>query len=371
MEPFDASKTNLNSLSRESLIKWLQWNDPNGVYSDADSIDEGMEPLTKDEAIELIKSQSMGGTKSSNRSRKKPKNMKLKKGSKAAKDYMAKIRKMKGSSKVGATSKKISKETALKKALQMGVDFNKDFHAQSFGRELLELAKESGYKKSPSSTSSTGRAFFYNLQKLYDKGGINGYEGTTRRGGKTSVNYTNNSYKALAKKTAKKTARKKVSGIGRRPDGVIRKGAKTSVVYMNGVNRHTDTKSHNVNIRVLSGVKHKKLNVVSGLPSYKDPDAAREIELYADNNSQLYFSRKLPILKNLQKKFKKGQYNIEKSAKLWRYYIDDAMQRYQKEFGTRGGKWHQLLTTHDRQLLAMEYAENTLAEFELGNFVND
>jgi hypothetical protein len=96
---------------------------------------------------------------------------------------------------------------------------------------------------------------------------------------------------------------------------------------------------------------------------------AREIELYADNNSQLYFSRKVPILKNLQKKFQKGTYDIEKSAKLWRYYIDDAMQRYQKEFGTRGGKWHQLLTTHDRQLLALEYAENTLAEFEMGNFI--
>ncbi len=63
---------------------------------------------------------------------------------------------------------KISKEDALEKAIEMGVDFNKDFHAQSVGNELAELAKESGYKKSPSSSGSTGRAFFNHLKKIYD-----------------------------------------------------------------------------------------------------------------------------------------------------------------------------------------------------------
>ena len=116
---------------------------------------------------------------------------------------------------------------------------------------------------------------------------------------------------------------------------------------------HKDSKSHNVNIRV-----------VSGIPPYKDPDAAREIELYADNDSKLYFSRKLPILKNLQKKFQKGQYNIELAAKLWMYYINDAMQRYNKEFGSRGDKWSDLLSVSDRKLLAIEYATETLNEFQ-------
>jgi antirestriction protein len=63
---------------------------------------------------------------------------------------------------------KISKQDALQKAIDMGVDFDKDFHAQSFGNELAELAKESGYKKSLSSSGSTGRAFFYHLQKIYN-----------------------------------------------------------------------------------------------------------------------------------------------------------------------------------------------------------
>jgi hypothetical protein len=120
---------------------------------------------------------------------------------------------------------------------------------------------------------------------------------------------------------------------------------------------HKDSKSHNVNIRV-----------VSGLPSYKDPDMARELELYADNDSLLYFQRRKPILINLSKKYKKGTYDIQKAAKLWRYYIDAALEKYNKEFGSRGDKWYDLMSVPDRNLLALEYAENTKSEFDLGNF---
>lgn len=115
---------------------------------------------------------------------------------------------------------------------------------------------------------------------------------------------------------------------------------------------------------------YKRISGITAAPNYSDAAAAREIEIYADSNSALYFSRKLPILKNLQRKFQKGNYKIELAAKLWLYYINDAMQRYNKEFGSRGDKWHELLSVSDRKLLALEYAKDTLQEFELGNFVN-
>jgi len=122
-------------------------------------------------------------------------------------------------------------------------------------------------------------------------------------------------------------------------------------------------------LRMPHGYETTKRVRITGTPPYKNPDAVREIQLYADNNSQLYFSRKLPILKNLQKKYKKGTFDVNKASKLWRYYIDDAMQRYHKEFGNRG-KWYDMINTTDRQLLANEYAEDTLNEFEMGNFVS-
>lgn len=41
--------------SREELIRLCQKNDPNGVWSDEDSIAEGHEPITRNEIINIIK----------------------------------------------------------------------------------------------------------------------------------------------------------------------------------------------------------------------------------------------------------------------------------------------------------------------------
>lgn len=162
-----------------------------------------------------------------------------------------------------------------------------------------------------------------------------------------------------------------------------------------GSTTHKDTKSHNVNVRVVSGTKKvgatlllekgetartkpksiktitrtktgtfKKWKTIGSAPDFSDPMAADEIRTYADNNSQLYYSRRMPILKNLYKKWKKGTYKTDLAAKLWKYYIEDAMQRYQKEFGSRGEKWHKLLSVADRKLLATNYAKQTLHDFE-------
>ena len=49
-----ALETELNSWSRLDLIKWLCWNDRNGVYKDEDSIREFDNILSKEEAIEII-----------------------------------------------------------------------------------------------------------------------------------------------------------------------------------------------------------------------------------------------------------------------------------------------------------------------------
>ena len=43
----------LTRYTREALIAWLQWNDPNGAYSDEDAWREGQPPLTHGEAADL------------------------------------------------------------------------------------------------------------------------------------------------------------------------------------------------------------------------------------------------------------------------------------------------------------------------------
>jgi hypothetical protein len=57
-----------------------------------------------------------------------------------------------------------------------------------------------------------------------------------------------------------------------------------------------------------------------------------ELILFADNTSEIY-EQKTSIIKNLQRKIDKGQYNPDLAPKLWRYWIDEAARMYKKETG--------------------------------------
>lgn len=57
----DALQLKLNSWSRNELITWLKWNDPNGVYRDEDSLREFDNILSKPQAIEIITRQITEG----------------------------------------------------------------------------------------------------------------------------------------------------------------------------------------------------------------------------------------------------------------------------------------------------------------------
>ena len=44
----------INSMSREDLIEWLSWNDPNGIYSDSQSMKEFGRVMSRDEGMEIL-----------------------------------------------------------------------------------------------------------------------------------------------------------------------------------------------------------------------------------------------------------------------------------------------------------------------------
>lgn len=48
------TKADILKMSREDLIKVLEWNDPNGIYNDDASLSEGLPIITKQECIEII-----------------------------------------------------------------------------------------------------------------------------------------------------------------------------------------------------------------------------------------------------------------------------------------------------------------------------
>ena len=66
--------------------------------------------------------------------------------------------------------------------------------------------------------------------------------------------------------------------------------------------------------------------------SFDDESAARELDLYAENESALYNQYK-SILENLKKKISSGKYDASKAPALWAYWYEAAAKRYCKEFG--------------------------------------
>jgi len=83
----------------------------------------------------------------------------------------------------------------------------------------------------------------------------------------------------------------------------------------------------------------------------------RELQLFIDNDGDLYRSQYQPIIKNLQRKIDKGQYDREKAVKLWMYLADAGAKKYVKEFG---GDVRTMFPKRDRLEVAKElrdYAE--------------
>jgi len=97
-------------------------------------------------------------------------------------------------------------------------------------------------------------------------------------------------------------------------------------------------------------------------------DAARELELFAENDSDLYQRSAVPIMKNLSKKFKKGTYNPELGVKLWKYHADRAAKAYSKQHST-GDDWKTMFTPKDRMEIAKSMEDSWRSEMEAGNFM--
>ncbi len=106
----------------------------------------------------------------------------------------------------------------------------------------------------------------------------------------------------------------------------------------------------------------KHMEKQSGKKSvYDEPDydkmsvEAKELALHADNDQHLYRSSHIPIVKNLQKKMAKGQYDQEKARKLWGYHADRAAQSYHKEHGSHDTKWHEMFPVPTRREAAHHF----------------
>lgn len=100
-----------------------------------------------------------------------------------------------------------------------------------------------------------------------------------------------------------------------------------------------------------------------------DKEAAHELELFIENDSQLYNQQNLPILKNLAAKMASGKYDKEKAVKLWMYLMESGAKKYARDFGN-AAEWNKIFTVATRKHAAERFNEAFLVEYGLGNYAS-
>lgn len=90
---------------------------------------------------------------------------------------------------------------------------------------------------------------------------------------------------------------------------------------------------------------------------YKESDESRELFLYSTNNATLYHSSIVPIVRNLAKKYSKGNFDKEKAIDAFYYAAENGAKLYCKEFSAFPSDYVQVFSVTDRFTCAVEMAD--------------
>lgn len=85
--------------------------------------------------------------------------------------------------------------------------------------------------------------------------------------------------------------------------------------------------------------------------------AARELALYAENDSYLYTWYAQPIISNLARKMRKGQYDAQKAVKAWEYFATEAAKKHCRDFGTPHEAYYRMFNAATRREAAAQLEE--------------
>ncbi len=89
----------------------------------------------------------------------------------------------------------------------------------------------------------------------------------------------------------------------------------------------------------------------------------RELQLFCENDGDLYRQQVVPIQNSLKRKISKGIFDRAKAEKLWMYLADNCAKKYAKEFGSPGQPWHKMFSTSDRRAVAKSFNDAFVQEY--------
>lgn len=120
---------------------------------------------------------------------------------------------------------------------------------------------------------------------------------------------------------------------------------------------NTNEKSKTTNMKKIDYPKER-------LPVEEQSIEERELQLFIENDADLYRQRTVPIRTNLVTKIAKGVFDITKAPLIYKYLIDDGINRYSKDYG--GIK----LTKAEKENLAKTFVNEFLDEAQHGSYEN-
>ncbi len=99
-----------------------------------------------------------------------------------------------------------------------------------------------------------------------------------------------------------------------------------------------------------------------------DPEAARELALWAANDGPSYRARTLPTYRNLERRWRAGTYRRELAVPFMAESLVTAARSYAVEFASSALEWAELFPPATRRLAALELLEHAEAEWALENW---
>jgi hypothetical protein len=93
-----------------------------------------------------------------------------------------------------------------------------------------------------------------------------------------------------------------------------------------------------------------------------DSHAVHELASFIENDHELFTKMITPIIRNYQRKMKKGIYDKEKAIKGFLFVVEAGAKKYMKEFGSNHAKWHQTFPVPVRRAVAAELEEYYLED---------
>ena len=97
-------------------------------------------------------------------------------------------------------------------------------------------------------------------------------------------------------------------------------------------------------------------------------DAVNELDLYINNNEDLYRKNFMPLVHLLNQSVKKDTYNHDNAVKKWHLLVDDAARAYTKEFGKPGEDVKDFFPQETRQKVAQVLADRELTNMKAGEY---